>query len=277
LGRWAGRQKETDLIEAARDGGTVGFALASALADLSANPTTPTPDSGADTRLVAALLPAGREAFTRLEPLLEAGFRVFKWKVGVGSGADERAMLDDLLGCLPETARLRLDANGAWDRREAERWLSVTADRPIEHLEQPIAADARGADDVLSGLAADYPTPIALDESLVGPADLAKWIERRWSGVWVLKPALLGDAAPILTSLGALGAEVVFSSALETVVGMRAALRVAWTWKGNRRALGFGVGPLFDLAVCNGPTLAPWWRWADVAALNPEAAWNALS
>jgi len=63
---------------------------------------------------VAALLPAGRAVLGALGPKVEAGFRVFKWKVGVGDVADELGLLDDVCAALPSGAKLRLDANGAW-------------------------------------------------------------------------------------------------------------------------------------------------------------------
>ena len=100
------------------------------------------------------------------------GFRIFKWKVGVGDVAEELPLLDEVCAVLPSGAKLRLDANGAWDRRKAERWLERCADRPVEFVEQPVATDARGADDLLRGLAEDFPTPIALDESIAGEGDI---------------------------------------------------------------------------------------------------------
>jgi O-succinylbenzoate synthase len=52
--------------------------------------------------------------------------------------------------------------------------------------------------------------------------------------VWVVKPSLLGGAA--LARLRAADADVVFSSALETAVGARAALRVAFAWDAQKGA-----------------------------------------
>jgi o-succinylbenzoate synthase len=98
---------------------------------------------------LAALLPAGRAVLAAVRAKEEMGFRVFKWKVGVGDVADELGLLDDVCAVLPPGAKLRLDANGAWDRRKAERWLERCADRPVEFVEQPVAADARGAEDLL--------------------------------------------------------------------------------------------------------------------------------
>jgi O-succinylbenzoate synthase len=226
---------------------------------------------------VAALLPAGPGVLAAIEPKAEAGFRIFKWKVGVGDVADELGLFDDVCAKLPSGAKLRLDANGAWDRRKAERWLECCADRPVEFVEQPVAADVRGAEDLLLGLAEDWPTPIGLDESLVSAGDVERWIGAGWRGVWVVKPSLFGDVAGVLAQLEKAKANVVFSSALETAVGARAALRGAMAWRGEPRALGFGVWPLFTDARFNGPYVAPFLRVEDVERINTEAVWTALS
>ncbi|MSU23751.1 MAG: o-succinylbenzoate synthase [Opitutus sp.] len=226
---------------------------------------------------IAALLPAGRTALTQIGPKADAGFRVFKWKVGVADLADELALLDDVCAALPGGAQLRLDANGAWDRRQAERWLERCAERPVEFVEQPIATEARGAVDLLLGLANDWPTPLALDESLVGEGDIERWIGAGWPGVFVVKPSLIRDVASALARLEKAKATVIFSSALETAVGARAALRVAFAWGGEPRALGFGVWPLFVDGRFDGPHAAAFLRAEDVERINVEAAWNALS
>jgi O-succinylbenzoate synthase len=242
---------------------------------------------------LAALLPAGRAALTQIAPRAEVGFRIFKWKVGVGDAADEMALLDDVCAALPPGGKLRLDANGAWDRRQASRWLERCADRPVEFVEQPCFAgasafaksladrspgDVRREMDLLLGLAADYPTPLALDESLVHDGDVARWIGAGWRGIFVIKPALLGDVSSAVAKLEKAKAAVVFSSALETPVGMRAALRAAFDWKGESRALGFGVWPLFADARFNAAgSPAPCVRAEEVERINSEAIWNALS
>jgi len=226
---------------------------------------------------VAALLPAGRPALAAVNFRAESGFRIFKWKVGVADMGDELGLLDDLLAVLPAGSKLRLDANGAWDRRSAERWLDRCAERPIEFVEQPIAAGAKGAEDLLLGLADDYPTPLAIDESLVRAGDAERWLDAGWPGVFVVKPSLFGDADRMLNRLAAAKAHVVFSSALETAVGARSALRTAFSWPGTQFALGFGVWPLFENPGFDGPAAAPFIRRSDVDRIDPEAVWTALS
>jgi O-succinylbenzoate synthase len=288
-------------------------AIAAALAEIQAQvPVAPERDAesfGARGRPsasyigVAAWLSAGAGALTEIPPKAEAGFRVFKWKVGVGDIANELALLDDVCAKLPGGSKLRLDANGAWDRRKAERWLERCAERPVEFVEQPIAATARAAGDTLLGLAGDFPTPIALDESLVGEGDVERWIGLGWPGIFVVKPALFGDVQRALVRLAHVEADVVFSSALETAVGARTALRVAFSWRVDsagrnqakskvsaaagkptpenelepaRRALGFGVWPLFADSRFDGPALAPFIRREDVERIDADAVWKAL-
>jgi O-succinylbenzoate synthase len=226
---------------------------------------------------VAALLPAGRGALDDAPPKADAGFRVFKWKVGVGAADDEMAILDDLLGALPGGSKVRLDANGAWDRRTAGKWMAFSSDRPVEFVEQPLAPGSKGIEDSLSGLGADYPVPIALDESISGNGDVSRWLDLGWRGYFVIKPSLLGDPDAAVARLIAARAKVVFSSALETAMGAQASLRLAFAWPGKVSALGFGVWPLFSDARFDGPAAAPFIRIGDVDRINPETLWNAAS
>ena len=88
------------------------------------------------------------------------GVRVFKWKGGVGAAADELALFDDVCAALPAGGKVRLDANGAWDRRVAERWLERCAERPVEYVEQPcFAPAAAGAEAPRPCLLYKYPSP----------------------------------------------------------------------------------------------------------------------
>jgi len=272
LGEWV---EEETLAAVPKKHGCLRNAVAVARAEIEADRSAPTervPDLA-----VAALLPAGAGALTTVSSKAEMGFRVFKWKVGVADIDEELGQLDDLCGALPDGAVIRLDANGAWDRRRAERWLERCADRPVEFVEQPIGTDMRGAQDLLLGLAGDFPTPIALDESLVLDGDVERWLGLGWRGVFVVKPSLLSEPQAVLERLLKADASVVFSSALETAVAARSALRLAFAWTGARRALGFGVWPLFADSRFDGPYTTPFLSLEDVQRINPEKIWNALS
>ncbi|MBI2814366.1 MAG: o-succinylbenzoate synthase [Opitutae bacterium] len=223
---------------------------------------------------VTALLPVGRTALVTLPAKLEAGFLSFKWKVGVGAVDDELGILDDLLAALPSYAQLRLDANGAWDRRQAARWLKRCAERPVEFVEQPVPAADEAA---LLGLAADYPVTLALDESVTGLAAAQRWQGLGWSGVFVIKPSLAGPLEETAAWITTTKADVVLSSAIETALGRAAILRTALTQPLTRRALGFGVGEIFGDRRWDGPILGPVLDRSWISAVNPEEIWNALN
>lgn len=251
-------------------------ALRAALADARAIRTAPLESERAEQHLqVAGLLPAGKAALDILPQRIELGFRVFKWKVGVQPPREELPLLDDVLAGLPAGGKLRLDANGGWDRRQAELWLERCAERPIEFVEQPVACGCPRGDDVMLGLSADYPTPLALDESVAADADVLRWLDLGWRGVFVLKTGLLDDPLPILDRLSEAKARVVFSSSLQTLVGTRLELRHAFRWRGEQQAVGFGVWPLFSDGRLDGGYPSPWLHAGDLESWKPEVVWNA--
>ncbi|RXK55857.1 o-succinylbenzoate synthase [Oleiharenicola lentus] len=224
---------------------------------------------------VTALLPAGRAVLDAMPPKLESGYLSFKWKVGVGDPADELALLDDVLAQLPGYAKLRLDANGAWDRRTATKWLARCADRPVEFVEQPLApADEDG----LRGLAGDFPVTLALDESVARLVEAKRWQAEGWRGVFVIKPALAGPLDELAAWVETTKADVVLSSAIETALGRAAVLRFALTRAElTKRALGFGVGEVFGDRRWDGPMLGPVLDAGWLAGVNSEELWNTLN
>ncbi|HVU19014.1 MAG TPA: o-succinylbenzoate synthase [Candidatus Didemnitutus sp.] len=229
--------------------------------------------AGTERRPVSALLPAGRDALALLPDRLENGYLAFKWKVGVGDAADERVVLDDLIAMLPAYTRLRLDANGAWDRRTASRWLTRCADRPVEFVEQPLAPEDH---DGLLGLASDFPVPLALDESVASLDAARRWQADGWKGIFVIKPAIAGPLDEIESWIASSRADVVISSAIESAIGRAAVLRFACRENITKRALGFGLGAIFADGQWDGPVIPPIIDGAWGNSIDEEALWNAL-
>ena len=247
--------------------GCVRFALAAARG--------PAPSADKAKRLpVTALLPAGKAALAVLPGKLEQGFLSFKWKVGVNRAEEELGVLDDLLGLLPAYTKLRLDANGAWDRRVAEKWLARCAERPIEFIEQPAAPDDV---DTLLGLAEDYPVKLALDESVTGLAAAREWQGRGWRGVFVIKPALAGPLDEMGAWVRESKADIVLSSAIETALGRAAIVRFAFAQDLTKRALGFGVGEVFGDRLWDGPIIGPLLDAGYCDGVETDPLWNALN
>ena len=91
----------------------------------------------------AHLLPAGEAMLPALEQALASASAaghplVVKWKVAAADDRLERRLLLELLDGLPPSARLRLDANGGWDRATASWWADLLVGDPrldwLEHL-----------------------------------------------------------------------------------------------------------------------------------------------
>ncbi|MEB3331253.1 MAG: o-succinylbenzoate synthase [Synechococcaceae cyanobacterium] len=208
----------------------------------------------------AQLLPAGAAALRALEDLeprlAEARPLTLKWKVAACDDQQERQLLEQLLARLPASARLRLDANGGWDRRTAEAWIERLSGEPrLQWLEQPLApADQAGLEALARRL------PVALDESLRQTPEL----RQRWSGWQVRRPALEGDPRPLLGELQAGAPRRMLSTALETGIGRRLVAHLA-------ALQARGPTPV-------APGLAPGWRPAGaLSASDPERVWQAAA
>ena len=92
----------------------------------------------------------------------------------------------------PEQITIRVDANGAFSTHEARKLLQALAELKIHSIEQPIKA---GQWEEMARLCQTTPTPIALDEELIGINDIEK--KRRLLEIIkpqfiILKPSLHG-------------------------------------------------------------------------------------
>lgn len=235
----------------------VAFALGAALAELDGEGSPqgrgwlPPPPS-------AWLLPAGAAALEALAQLRDQALAppAFKWKVAALPAAQELELLERLVAALPQGAKLRLDANGGWDRPTAALWADRLAGDPrLEWLEQPLdPADQAG----LEALAARV--PVALDESLRADPPL----RARWRGWQVRRPLLEGDPRPLLAALQAGQSHWMVSTALETGIGRR--------WVHHLAALQ-AQGP-----TPTAPGLAPGWcPQGDLFSLDPWLVWQAVA
>lgn len=258
-----GRDQLEVLIAAPHCPADLAFALAGALAELDGLVPTWLPAPPA-----AHLLPAGGGAPAALAAALEQGAAAagglltpaaplcFKWKVAVLADAEERALLERLLARLPANARLRLDANGRWDRPTAAAWADRLLDEPrLQWLEQPLAsADLPGLESLARRL------PVALDESLFDQPQL----RHSWLGWQVRRPSQEGDPRPLLAALQAGQPRLVLSTAFETGIARR--------WLHHLAALQVGgptpAAPGLALAwQPSGPLLSP----------DPRQVWEAAA
>jgi O-succinylbenzoate synthase len=147
---------------------------------------------------------------------------------------------------------VRVDANGGWSVEEAARAAAaLTADGPLEYLEQPCATV-----DELAALRRRLDVPIAADESIRKADDPLAVVRAQAADIAVLKVAPLGGISSLLQIAAQIDIPVVVSSALDSAVGIAAGLSAAAALPQLRHACGLGTGGLFleDVADVAGPT-----------------------
>lgn len=136
---------------------------------------------------------------------------------------------------------VRVDANGGWTVAEAvAACAALTADGPLEYVEQPCATVAE-----LAEVRALVSVPVAADESIRKAEDPLHVVKSGAADVAVVKVAPLGGVAPLLHIAGQIDVPIVVSSALDSAVGMARGLLAAACLPELRYACGLGTGGLF--------------------------------
>ncbi|MFZ4929757.1 o-succinylbenzoate synthase [Chryseobacterium sp. Mn2064] len=183
----------------------------------------------------------------QIQDKLEKGFHCIKLKIGV-DWKSEHVILQELRQKFSkDQLELRVDANGGFSKDEAVIVLQQLADLNIHSIEQPIKA-GNWAD--MAELCAQTPTPIALDEELIGitdPVEKEKLLKAINPQYIILKPALVGgfsgsDEWISLAEKQNIGWWI--TSALESNIGLNAIAQYTFTKK-SPMPQGLGTGALF--------------------------------
>ena len=143
--------------------------------------------------------------------------------------------------------RVRVDANGGWSVDEAVTAArALTADGPVEYLEQPCRTVAE-----LAQVRRLVDVPVAADESIRRAADPLAVVRAGAADIAVLKVAPLGGITALLDIAAAIDIPVVISSALDSAVGIAAGLAAAAALPHLEHACGLGTGGLFVTDVAD--------------------------
>ncbi len=178
---------------------------------------------------------------------LDQGFHCIKLKIGVDWKSEHEILKTLRQKFSQEILELRVDANGGFSKDEAKIVLQQLADLQIHSIEQPIKA---GNIIDMAELCAETPTPIALDEELIGITDFnekKKLLEAIKPQYIILKPALIGgfsgsDEWISLAEQQNIGWWI--TSALESNIGLNAIAQYTFTKK-SPMPQGLGTGALF--------------------------------
>lgn len=183
----------------------------------------------------------------QIQDKLEKGFHCIKLKIGV-DWKSEHVILQKLREKFSkEQLELRVDANGGFSKEEAVIVLQQLADLHIHSIEQPIKA---GNWTAMTELCAQTPTPIALDEELIGitdPEEKKRLLETIKPQYIILKPALIGGFAGSDEWISLAEEQNIgwwITSALESNIGLNAIAQYTFTKK-SPMPQGLGTGALF--------------------------------
>lgn len=177
--------------------------------------------------------------------------------------ADDVARVNAVRALIPV---VRVDANGGWTVHEATAAATaLTADGPLEYLEQPCATVEE-----LAALRRQVDVPIAADESIRKASDPLRVVRARAADVAVLKVAPLGGVARMLDIAAQIDIPIVVSSALDSAVGIARGLLAAAALPELRHACGLGTGGFFVEDVAE--VAAPVDGYLPVEAVVPDPA-----
>jgi O-succinylbenzoate synthase len=162
------------------------------------------------------------------------------------------AAVRDLMGT---SARIRVDANGAWTVAEATDALRRLAAYGLEYAEQPCAtvADLRELRLALARTGVDV--PVAADESIRKAADPVRVAREEAADLVVVKVPPLGGARCAMEVVAECGLPAVVSSALDTSVGMAAGVALAAALPELPYACGLGTVALLEGDVATQPLI----------------------
>lgn len=204
---------------------------------------------GVDSIKINGLIWMGSVDFMKeqIQEKLSQNFDCIKLKIGV-DWEQEKAVLSELRKAYPkEVLELRVDANGAFTPQQATEVLNALHSLGIHSIEQPIKA---GNWEQMRQLCQQTPTPIALDEELIGIIDLDKKIQLLDTispQYIILKPSLVGgfsgtDEWISLAEERNIGWWI--TSALESNIGLNAIAQYTYS-KYPKIPQGLGTGSLF--------------------------------
>lgn len=179
---------------------------------------------------------------------LKEGYNCIKIKIGAIDFEQEMELLAFIREHYhADRITIRVDANGAFTKKDVYQKLERLAKYDVHSIEQPIAA---GQHKLMEELCAKSPIAIALDEELIGVSDTnekIKLLENVMPRYIILKPTLLGGIAASREWIRLAEERNIgwwITSALESNIGLNAIAQFTATYDVHIPQ-GLGTGQLY--------------------------------
>ena len=159
---------------------------------------------------------------------LERGYDCLKVKVGIDPELDV-ARLAAVREAVGKEVRIRIDANQAWNAKQAVRILDQMQEKglDIEFVEQPVpAADLEGMQYVTRNAS----VPVLADESVFSPADALRIMQTGaadFVNIKLMKCGGITNALRIASAAEVYGVECMIGCMLEAKISVNAAVELA--------------------------------------------------
>jgi o-succinylbenzoate synthase len=205
---------------------------------------------GKESITINGLVWMGDQQFMKkqIQEKLNSGFSCIKMKIGAIDFDAEVALLKSIRKEFSSNEiELRVDANGAFNPKNALEKLKTLSELDLHSIEQPIK---QGQLQDMALLCENTPLPIALDEELIGvfsaeeKQQVLKMVKPQFI---ILKPSLVGGfsgSAEWIDIAKKNNVDWWITSALESNVGLNAIAQFTHTLK-NKLPQGLGTGGLF--------------------------------
>ncbi|QMU66608.1 MAG: o-succinylbenzoate synthase [Flavobacteriaceae bacterium] len=244
-----------ELLEETTAFPSIQFGLEQAFLSLQSHPTPFTlfPSDftrGKDTIPTNGLIWMGDKAYmkSQIKEKLNAGFSCIKMKIGAIDFDTELSLLTSIRKEYTSgDIELRVDANGAFQPKNALEKLKKLSEFDLHSIEQPIAANQL---EEMALLCEKSPLAIALDEELIGVFSVTKKkkiLQTIRPQYIILKPSLIGGYKGSIEWITWAEKQQIkwwVTSALESNVGLNAIAQWTYTLKTNMPQ-GLGTGNLF--------------------------------
>lgn len=197
--------------------------------------------------------------FQQIKAKLAEGFDCIKLKIGAIDFEEELDLLKYIRQQFsPKDIEIRVDANGAFNPKNALKQLKQLSKFQLHSIEQPIK---QGQFDEMAYLCEKTPLPIALDEELIGiftPTDKRKVIETIRPQYFIFKPSFIGGYSGTqewMNLCQEFNTPWWITSALESNIGLNAIAQ--WTATlNNPMPQGLGTGQLYTNNIASPLTVA---------------------
>ena len=171
------------------------------------------------------------DIISQIEKKINAGYETFKLKIGRELFSDDLKLVESVRKYFGYKIKLRLDANGKWNSKEAISNIKELSEFNIEYIEEP-CTDL----DTNIGLVRKSSIPIAVDESLQTLKQAFDVIGSSNIRFIILKPTILGGIFNSFKLIA--GAEkkekiTIISSSFESGIGLSALALLASLTKHN--------------------------------------------